>query len=437
MSRAGCCCDGGGPNPGNCCSGTYESGRKYSLTVETGPWPGFGLSSSVKYEWASTSITCNIFGQPCDAYDQLCVASVSNEAVWTWGGGNGILAYEPTLAPEVPVCAACGPNNFAFLSPASVLTYASVPGGGVFGELNFTWTYQQGWPQATWLSGSLDVWGLPAVRVRFGTNSGPIQTEVACDNDALCNGNGFGLLVTAILPKFIEVPCDPQGIAGRDFDAGGTALYWGCHDSDNRYIGENRYQSRIFEINRVDDCDAVSTGTYAGDSTSFVFGTNTINYVQLWRPGNQGSVPCAYDPTYPFQTYNIPACPASSYVQQGAAYIPPQCPDKAGWWPPLDVPHPFPPTIKVNRLPPAPPTITSNSPSSGPAAGGTAVSIRGTNFIQVTHVRFGSVRVPVLIYNNATEIYCAAPPGTAGTTVSITVVTDGGSATRANAFTYT
>jgi hypothetical protein len=65
------------------------------------------------------------------------------------------------------------------------------------------------------------------------------------------------------------------------------------------------------------------------------------------------------------------------------------------------------------------------------------VSIRGTNFIQVTHVRFGSVRVPVLIYNNATEIYCAAPPGTAGTTVSITVVTDGGSATRANAFTYT
>jgi hypothetical protein len=45
--------------------------------------------------------------------------------------------------------------------------------------------------------------------------------------------------------------------------------------------------------------------------------------------------------------------------------------------------------------------------------------------------------VPSLVSNSATSIIINTPPGTAGTTVSITVVTDGGSATRANAFTYT
>jgi hypothetical protein len=72
----------------------------------------------------------------------------------------------------------------------------------------------------------------------------------------------------------------------------------------------------------------------------------------------------------------------------------------------------------------APPTVTNVSPGAGPAAGGTAVSITGTNFTGATAVHFGTVVGAGLVVNSATSISITSPAGTG--TVNVTVATPGG-----------
>ncbi|GGO99703.1 hypothetical protein GCM10012280_66770 [Wenjunlia tyrosinilytica] len=78
------------------------------------------------------------------------------------------------------------------------------------------------------------------------------------------------------------------------------------------------------------------------------------------------------------------------------------------------------------------PVITGLSPNGGSNAGGTPVTITGTDFTGATLVKFGSVSVsftPV----SATQITTAAPAGSG--TVNVTVTTPGGTSNGA-AFTY-
>jgi hypothetical protein len=60
------------------------------------------------------------------------------------------------------------------------------------------------------------------------------------------------------------------------------------------------------------------------------------------------------------------------------------------------------------------PTVTSISPTSGPAAGGTRVTVQGTDFTNVTIVLFGSVRASSFTVASPTTLTVVAPPGTAG-----------------------
>ncbi|WP_198134517.1 fibronectin type III domain-containing protein [Geotalea uraniireducens] len=93
------------------------------------------------------------------------------------------------------------------------------------------------------------------------------------------------------------------------------------------------------------------------------------------------------------------------------------------------------PTLTVDYTPP--PTVTGISPSSGPVAGGTSVTISGANFTSATAVTFGSTNATSYTVNSATQITATSPAGSAGT-VDITVTTAGGtSATGASdQFTY-
>ena len=78
------------------------------------------------------------------------------------------------------------------------------------------------------------------------------------------------------------------------------------------------------------------------------------------------------------------------------------------------------------------PTVTSLNPTHGPAAGGTSVTITGTNLTGATAVKFGSTNATSFTVNSATQITATAPAGTAGSTVDVTVTTPGGtSATNA------
>src|SRR5262249_54440159 len=76
------------------------------------------------------------------------------------------------------------------------------------------------------------------------------------------------------------------------------------------------------------------------------------------------------------------------------------------------------------------PSVTSLEPSSGPKAGGTSVTISGTNFNEVTAVRFGPSNATNYTVNSTGSITATSPAGVG--TVDVTVTTAGGtSATSA------
>jgi IPT/TIG domain len=55
------------------------------------------------------------------------------------------------------------------------------------------------------------------------------------------------------------------------------------------------------------------------------------------------------------------------------------------------------------------PTITSIDPTSGAVAGGTSVTITGTNFVSGATVTFGGVAATDVVVVNSTTITCTAP----------------------------
>ena len=85
------------------------------------------------------------------------------------------------------------------------------------------------------------------------------------------------------------------------------------------------------------------------------------------------------------------------------------------------------------------PEVTGLSPASGPAAGGTVVTITGTNFVGVTNVSFGGVAAATFSCSSATTCKATSPAGTSGTVSDVTVTGSGGTSFTSNAdkFTYT
>ena len=91
------------------------------------------------------------------------------------------------------------------------------------------------------------------------------------------------------------------------------------------------------------------------------------------------------------------------------------------------------PADRFTYIPPAP-TISGFTPTSGPAAGGTSVTITGTNLSGATSVTFGTTAA-VITANTAGSITVTSPPGTG--LVTLTVTTPGGTVTSTAKFTYT
>jgi predicted outer membrane repeat protein len=85
------------------------------------------------------------------------------------------------------------------------------------------------------------------------------------------------------------------------------------------------------------------------------------------------------------------------------------------------------------------PTVTGVSPTNGSAAGGTTVTITGTNLSGASSVQFESQAVSVFSVNGAgTQITVTSPPGTGSPSVDVTVTTPGGTSamSRNDIFVY-
>jgi hypothetical protein len=72
-----------------------------------------------------------------------------------------------------------------------------------------------------------------------------------------------------------------------------------------------------------------------------------------------------------------------------------------------------------------PPSVSGINPTSGPAAGGTSVTVTGTGFTGVSGVNFGSSSVNFNFVSD-TQIVATSPPGENGATVDVTVTTPAG-----------
>ncbi|MBC8008810.1 MAG: IPT/TIG domain-containing protein [Burkholderiales bacterium] len=81
------------------------------------------------------------------------------------------------------------------------------------------------------------------------------------------------------------------------------------------------------------------------------------------------------------------------------------------------------------------PTLTQVTPASGPAAGGTSLTLTGTAFTGATSVSVGGAAASSFTVVNATTITATTPAGTPGL-VGISVTTPGGTASLPLSFTY-
>jgi hypothetical protein len=81
-----------------------------------------------------------------------------------------------------------------------------------------------------------------------------------------------------------------------------------------------------------------------------------------------------------------------------------------------------------------PPTVTGVNPNSGPEAGGTSVTITGTNLDNATQVDFRDALATNVVVVNGTTITCTTPPGVGAAFVDVT--TPSGTDRLDNAFTY-
>jgi outer membrane protein OmpA-like peptidoglycan-associated protein len=91
----------------------------------------------------------------------------------------------------------------------------------------------------------------------------------------------------------------------------------------------------------------------------------------------------------------------------------------------------------VNVVPVSgPPTVTSISPTSGTTAGGTSVTITGTNFISGATVTIGGSSCTSVVVVSSTSITCITPSGTAGAQDVVVATGVSPNATLTGGFTY-
>jgi len=83
------------------------------------------------------------------------------------------------------------------------------------------------------------------------------------------------------------------------------------------------------------------------------------------------------------------------------------------------------------------PSVTSVAPTSGPAVGGTAVTLTGTNFVSGASVSFGGTTATNVVVASNTSITATTPAHAAGTVNVVVTNPDGQSGTLTSGFTYT
>jgi PKD repeat protein len=92
--------------------------------------------------------------------------------------------------------------------------------------------------------------------------------------------------------------------------------------------------------------------------------------------------------------------------------------------------------VDLTLKPSTVPTVTGIAPASGPLAGGTSVTISGTDFTGATAVHFGSTSASGFLVDSATQITATSPAGTGIVDVTVTTPSGTSSVVAGDQFTY-
>ena len=90
---------------------------------------------------------------------------------------------------------------------------------------------------------------------------------------------------------------------------------------------------------------------------------------------------------------------------------------------------------RFTYLAPPPPAVTGVSPASGTTAGGTVVTITGTDLAGATGVSFGGA-AGTITADTGTQITVTSPPGQGMVDLTVTTPSGTSAVTRADLFTY-
>jgi alpha-tubulin suppressor-like RCC1 family protein len=370
------------------------------------------------------------------------LALLSDGTVMTWGDGQlGRGQDEESDEPiavsglsEVTAVAAGGRTNLALLKNGTVMAW----GENQWGQLGNGSTTESGVPMAVnglsgvtaiaagdgdslalLSNGTVMAWGLNDVgQLGRGTTTGPDGCpEVACSTTPVAVSGLSG--VTAIAAG---EPGDGQLLA---LLSNGTVVAWGKNGSGQLGDGTTVNSDTPVAVSGLDDVTAIA----AGDEFSLAAGALTpIPSVTNLEP-NSGPPAGGTSVTITGTNFTgatavkFGTANATSFTVNSETSITAVSPAGTGT---ADVTVTNPAgtsgTNSADRFTYGP-TVTNVEPKYGPPAGGTSVTITGTNFTGATAVKFGTTNATSFTANSATSITAVSPAGTG--TVDVTVTTEG------------
>ncbi len=185
--------------------------------------------------------------------------------------------------------------------------------------------------------------------------------------------------------------------------------------------------------------DATLNGTNGdADATATAFWVSTSTYTPIGGPSpslpagvySTGGLSAVASSTAFSALLSSATVPAGLLpITPGTTYYFNAWSEVGGVWTPGSV-------LNFSTLPSAP-TVTGIAPTSGTTAGGTVVTITGTDLSGATAVKFGSTSATSVTVASSTSITAISPAGSG--TVDVTVTTSGGTSATSSAdhFTYT